>query len=70
MRDMCHVPPPEGGPECASSGGTLVAVTSSGGVNAWGVPDLEGVMDAEEGAKAEHLDIPLLSAVSLKVQEC
>lgn len=44
-----------------------MAVTSSGGMNAWGVPDLEGVVDAEEGAKAEHLEVPLLAAVSLKV---
>lgn len=44
-----------------------MAVTSSGGVNAWGVPDLEGMMDAKEGARAEHIDVPLLAAVSLKV---
>ena len=65
VRDICHVPVPYGSPRSASSGGTLVAVTSAGRVNAWGVPAFAGV--ATDGAGAQ-LEIPLLATLSVKVR--
>lgn len=63
VRDMCHVAAPDGGGKGAGSGGSLVAVTSVGGVHVWGVPDVEGV-DAKGSRKP--LRVPLLATHSVK----
>lgn len=66
---MCHVAAADGedGEENgAGSEGSLVTVTSTGGVHVWGVPALDG--DAAGGAE-EELELPLLATHSLKVGE-
>ena len=58
---MCHVAAADGGGEKgAGSGGSLVAVTSAGGVRVWGVPDLKGVTGTT-------LRVPLLATHNVKV---
>lgn len=70
IRDMCHVEAAKGGGGDGGGGdgggseGSLVTVTSAGGVHVWGVPPLEG--DGREGAGTE-LTMPLLATHSLKV---
>ncbi|CAM9118288.1 unnamed protein product [Laminaria digitata] len=64
VRDMCHVAAAEGGGKGAGSGGSLVAVTSAGGVHVWGVPDLEG--GGLEGKSQAPLSVPLLATHSVK----
>lgn len=66
VRDMCHVEAAGGGGggDGGGSEGSLVTVTSAGGVHVWGVPALEGV--GTEGAETE-LTMPLLATHSLKV---
>lgn len=64
IRDMCHVEAAKGaggGNGSGSEEGSLVTVTSAGGVHVWGIPSLEGVV--EEGT----LEVPLLATHSLKV---
>lgn len=64
IRDMCYVEAANGGRDGGGSEGSLVTVTSAGGVHVWGVPALEGV--STEGTGAE-LTVPLLATHSLKV---
>ena len=66
VRDMCHVNAADGGGKGAGSGGSLVAVTSAGGVHVWGVPDLDNV-----GLEASRtpLKVPLLATHSVKVTD-
>lgn len=70
IRDMCHVEAASGdgnGGDGVGSEGSLVTVTSAGGLHVWGVPDLEG--GNAEGTGAE-LTLPLLATHSLKVGGC
>lgn len=64
IRDMCYVAPGHNGGDGGGSEGSLVTVTSAGGVHVWGVPALEGV--GAEGTEAE-LKMPLIATHSLKV---
>lgn len=67
VRDMCHVEPKnesEGGGDGAGSEGSLVTVTSAGGVHVWGVPAFE---DAGTEGAGEEFMMPLLATHSLKV---
>lgn len=65
---MCYVEAANdgggGGVDVGGSEGSLVTVTSAGGVYVWGVPALEGVGAEETGAE---LKMPLLATHSLKV---
>ncbi|CAM9296102.1 unnamed protein product [Scytosiphon promiscuus] len=66
IRDMCHVAAADGevsDGEGAGSEGSLVTVTSAGGVHVWGVPALDGDGPAGTG---EELALPLLATHSLK----
>lgn len=66
VRDMSYVAAAAGGGgNGAGSRGSLVAVTSEGGVNVWGVPSLEGVDGEGAGVK---LEVPLLATHSIKVR--
>lgn len=67
IRDMCHVAAANGesgDEDSAGSEGSLVTVTSTGGVHVWGVPALD--VDGTGGAE-EELRLPLLATHSLKV---
>lgn len=65
VRDMSYVAAAAGGGNGAGSRGSLVAVTSAGGVNVWGAPSLEGVDGKGTGVK---LEVPLLATHSIKVR--
>lgn len=66
VRAMCHVAPASGGGKDAGSWGSLVAVTSAGGVSVWDVPALEGIVDVEKGTGAA-LELPLRATLFAKV---
>lgn len=59
---MCHVPAGDGTGNGAGSGGSLVAVSSAGGVIVWRVPNLKG-------SKEKGFKVPLLATYSVKVTD-
>lgn len=72
---MCYVAPStsetsDAGADADTVRGALVAVTSAGRVNVWGVPSLESVGEGQQEGEmgATVLDVPLLATHTVKVR--
>lgn len=63
---MCYVAPADVGEVDDDSRGSLIAVTSTGGVHVWGAPSIENVQG--DGARLP-LEVPLLATHSVRVRD-